>query len=89
MSAAAKRVVVTGCGGISALGQDWPTIERALRDGVSGVVRIDEWDRYTELNTRLGGRVPPLQHLARVLRREVEGRGARGGNGEGRSRGQR
>ena len=72
MSAAAKRVVVTGFGGITALGQDWPTIERALRANASGVARIAEWDRYTELNTRLGGPVPeftlPPQYTRKVLR---------------------
>lgn len=72
MTQVSKRVVVTGCGGITALGQDWPTIERALRGNVSGVSRIEEWDRYTELNTRLGGRVPPFelppQYTRKVLR---------------------
>ncbi|HEY8538506.1 MAG TPA: beta-ketoacyl synthase N-terminal-like domain-containing protein, partial [Steroidobacteraceae bacterium] len=52
-----KRVVVTGFGGITALGHDWSTIERALRNNVSGIVRMHEWDRYTDLNTRLGGPV--------------------------------
>ena len=72
MSASAKRVVVTGCGGITALGQDWPTIERALRNNTSGVARMAEWDRYAELNTRLGGPVPefklPPQYTRKVLR---------------------
>ena len=49
MSASARRVVVTGFGGITALGHDWPTIERALRANVSGVVRMHEWDRYADL----------------------------------------
>ena len=35
-----RRVVVTGFGGITALGHDWPTIERALRANVSGIVRM-------------------------------------------------
>lgn len=72
MSAAEKRVVVTGLGGITALGQDWPTIERALRANASGVARIHEWDKYPELNTRLGGPVPaftlPPQYTRKVLR---------------------
>ena len=72
MSAAGQRVVVTGFGGITALGHDWPTIERALRADVSGVARMHEWDRYTELNTRLGGPVPPFdlppQYTRKILR---------------------
>lgn len=72
MSAAGKRVVVTGFGGITALGHDWPTIERALRANVSGIARVEEWDRYKELNTRLGGPVAPYelppQYTRKVLR---------------------
>lgn len=72
MGAEVKRVVVTGCGGITSLGQDWPTIEHALRNNTSGVARIPEWDRYTDLNTRLGGPVPafelPPQYTRKVLR---------------------
>jgi len=61
MNGSVKRVVVTGFGGITALGHDWPTIEKALHANVSGVARMHEWDRYTDLNTRLGGPVPPFQ----------------------------
>jgi 3-oxoacyl-[acyl-carrier-protein] synthase II len=72
MSGSAKRVVVTGFGGITALGHDWPTIERALRANVSGIARMHEWDRYTDLNTRLGGPVPhfqlPPQYTRKVTR---------------------
>jgi 3-oxoacyl-[acyl-carrier-protein] synthase II len=72
MNGTTKRVVVTGFGGITALGHDWPTIERALRANVSGVARMHEWDRYAELNTRLGGPVPPFelppQYTRKILR---------------------
>jgi 3-oxoacyl-[acyl-carrier-protein] synthase II len=72
MSAAARRVVVTGFGGITALGHDWPTIERALRANESGIVRMHEWDRYSDLNTRVGGPVPafdlPPQYTRKALR---------------------
>ncbi|HYM33838.1 MAG TPA: beta-ketoacyl synthase N-terminal-like domain-containing protein, partial [Steroidobacteraceae bacterium] len=67
-----KRVVVTGIGGITALGQDWPTIERKLRDNVSGIARMDEWDRYKDMNTRLGGPVKdfvlPAHYTRKVTR---------------------
>ncbi|QLF94290.1 beta-ketoacyl-ACP synthase [Pseudomonas sp. ABC1] len=52
-----KRVVVTGMSGITSLGSDWPSISAAFEAGRSGIRRMDEWDRYTELNTRLGGPV--------------------------------
>ena len=41
MSRTDRRVVVMGFGGITALGHDWPTIERALRANVSGIVRME------------------------------------------------
>ncbi|WP_286975419.1 beta-ketoacyl synthase N-terminal-like domain-containing protein, partial [Pseudomonas sp.] len=50
-----KRVVVTGMAGVSSLGDDWATIEANFRANRSGIRRMDEWDRYSELNTRLGG----------------------------------
>jgi 3-oxoacyl-[acyl-carrier-protein] synthase II len=52
-----QRVVVTGMAGITSLGERWEQIEGKLRSGTSGIERMQEWDRYTELNTRLGGPV--------------------------------
>ena len=50
-----KRVVITGMGGITALGDTWEAIENKLRAGINGVRHMPEWDRYGEgLNTRLG-----------------------------------
>jgi 3-oxoacyl-[acyl-carrier-protein] synthase II len=53
-----KRVVVTGMGGISALGDDWETIEAALRAGRNAVRRMPEWDYFTSLHTRLACPLP-------------------------------
>ncbi|UTW09539.1 beta-ketoacyl-ACP synthase [Pseudomonas benzenivorans] len=52
-----KRVVVTGMAGITSLGEDWASIEAAFRSNRSGIRRMHEWDRFSELNTRLGGPV--------------------------------
>lgn len=52
-----RRVVVTGMGGISALGDDWPTIRGKMRAGKTAVQRMDEWDRYDGINTRLAAPV--------------------------------
>jgi 3-oxoacyl-[acyl-carrier-protein] synthase II len=74
MSFSLKRVVVTGFGGITALGHDWPTIARALENNVSGIVRMDAWDRFTDLNTRLGGPVPKFElppHYTRKVTRTM------------------
>jgi 3-oxoacyl-[acyl-carrier-protein] synthase II len=52
-----RRVVVTGMGGICALGSDWPSVREGLRGGRSGVVRLDELERIEGLRTRLGAPV--------------------------------
>lgn len=60
-----RRVVVTGMGGITALGEDWPTIRAAFAAGRTAVRAMPEWDRYATLNTRLA---------APVVGFDVEGR---------------
>lgn len=49
-----KRVVVTGMGGITPLGHDWPTIAARLHGRRNAVRRMPEWDRFDLLNSRLG-----------------------------------
>jgi 3-oxoacyl-[acyl-carrier-protein] synthase II len=51
---AMKRVVVTGIGGVTPLGQDWATIEARLRQFRNAVRRMHEWDYFDALNGRLG-----------------------------------
>lgn len=67
-----RRVVVTGMAGISSLGSDWPSISAALQGNVSGVRRMTEWDRFPELNTRLGapvdGFTAPAHYNRKVTR---------------------
>lgn len=53
MSASCRRVVVTGVGGISPLGNDWPGILAQLRRGRNAVRRMHDWDIYEGLNTKL------------------------------------
>ncbi len=52
-----KRVVVTGMAGITSLGSDWTSIEANFSSNRSGIRYMHEWDRFTELNTRLAGPV--------------------------------
>ncbi len=52
-----KRVVVTGMAGITSLGSDWTSIEANFSGNRSGIRYMHEWDRFTELNTRLAGPV--------------------------------
>ena len=48
-----KRVVVTGMAGVTAFGNDWPSIRERMQAGRSAVVTMPEWDVYAGLNTRL------------------------------------
>jgi 3-oxoacyl-[acyl-carrier-protein] synthase II len=70
-----KRVVVTGMAGITSLGSDWPTISAAFREGRSGIRRMDEWDRFTELNTRLGGPVDDFVQPKHWTRKQTRSMG--------------
>lgn len=67
-----RRVVVTGMGGITALGDTWAAIEGNLRAGRNGIRRMPEWDRFDSLNTRLGGPVdnfsPPPHYPRKMIR---------------------
>ena len=53
-----RRVAVTGMGGITALGHDWPTISVALQGGRTGIRSMSpQWDRFEGVNTRLAAPV--------------------------------
>lgn len=69
-----KRVVVTGAGAVSALGNDWPTVRRRLSEGRSAIVSMPEWADYDGLNTRLAAPVPdfvPPSHYSRRATRSM------------------
>ncbi|GGB44718.1 beta-ketoacyl-ACP synthase [Shewanella inventionis] len=70
-----KRVVVTGMGGISALGQDWPQIKASLLAKQNCVIRIDEWDRYPDLNTRLAAPVQDFEVPSHYSRKKIRSMG--------------
>ena len=52
-----KRVVVTGMGAITALGDNWASFEQALRSQTSAIVRMEEWAKFKDFNTNLAGPV--------------------------------
>ncbi|HEY4093732.1 MAG TPA: beta-ketoacyl-ACP synthase [Luteibacter sp.] len=69
-----KRVVVTGFGGITPLGNDWATIEPRLREYRNAVRRMGEWDYFDALNGRLGVPVDdfaPPSHWSRKQMRSM------------------
>ncbi|RPA58765.1 beta-ketoacyl-ACP synthase [Shewanella frigidimarina] len=70
-----KRVVVTGMGGISALGQDWQQIKARLLAKHNCVIRMDEWDRYPGLNTRLAAPVTDFSLPTHYSRKKIRSMG--------------
>ena len=50
-----KRVVITGMSGMSPIGNDWPTIAENLKNKRTGIQRINDWDKFEGLDTRLAG----------------------------------
>lgn len=49
-----RRVVITGMGGVTALGDNWPTVAAALKRLENAVRYMPEWDVYDGLHTKLG-----------------------------------
>ena len=68
-----RRVVVTGGSCISALGSEMDEIFDSLKKLENKVVRMDEWDKYVQMNTRLA--VPVNYQFPEMPRRKVRGMG--------------
>ncbi len=69
-----RRVVVTGIGGVSALGRDWDSIKQGLLRYENKIIRMADWERYEELNTKLAAPVPnytPPTHWTRKQLRSL------------------
>lgn len=70
-----KRVVITGVGGITALGHDWPTIAASLKAQKNCVVTMSDWDRYDGLNTRLAAPVTDFEVPSHYSRKKIRSMG--------------
>ncbi len=70
-----RRVVVTGMAGITSLGSDWTSIEANFSANRSGIRRMAEWDRFTELNTRLAGPVDDFSVPPHWTRKQLRSMG--------------
>jgi 3-oxoacyl-[acyl-carrier-protein] synthase II len=65
-----KRVVISGGSVISSLGCEWTEILNRLKAGKNFVKRMDGWDRYERMNTRLASPVEsPLPDYPRKVAR--------------------
>ena len=69
------RVVVTGMAGISPIGDDWESIRLRLEKMQNGIVRMDDWDQYEDLNTRLAGPLPDFVMPKHYRRKDLRSMG--------------
>ncbi len=65
-----RRVVVTGMGGLTALGSDWPAIREHLSSGRTGIKRMDDWERFTGIHTRLAAPIIGVDIAADLPRKK-------------------
>ena len=70
-----KRVVVTGMAGLSPIGLDWNSVSERLKSMQTGICRMDEWDKYEGLNTRLGGPIRDFEKPSHYTRKSVRSMG--------------
>jgi 3-oxoacyl-[acyl-carrier-protein] synthase II len=70
-----RRVVVTGMGGLSALGDSWSKVREQLRAGRTGVQIMPEWEAIDGLKTRLGAPIVDFAVPAHYTRKKTRAMG--------------
>ena len=70
-----KRVVITGVGAVCAFGREWHEIEAAFRAGKNAVRRMEAWDAFPEMETRLGAPLPAYAPPAHWTRKQLRSMG--------------
>ncbi len=70
-----KRVVVTGMAGVTAFGNEWPSIRERMQAGRSAVVTMPEWDVYAGLNTRLAAPIVDFTLPSHYSRKQTRSMG--------------
>ncbi|MBX9428690.1 beta-ketoacyl-ACP synthase [Ralstonia pseudosolanacearum] len=70
-----KRVVVTGMGGVTALGSQWGDIQQALQRGRNAVRRMPEWDVFSALHSRLACPLPAFEVPSTYPRKKTRSMG--------------
>ena len=70
-----KRVVVTGMGAITSLGEDWPTVRAQLEARRTGITVMTDWARFESLNTRLAAPVTSFVTSAHYSRKQIRSMG--------------
>ncbi|MBI3149397.1 MAG: beta-ketoacyl-ACP synthase [Betaproteobacteria bacterium] len=70
-----RRVVVTGMGGLTALGDHWQTVSTALAARRTATRHMPEWAHCTQLNTRLAAPIDSLDIPAHYSRKTLRAMG--------------
>ncbi|PHM70570.1 beta-ketoacyl-ACP synthase [Xenorhabdus sp. KJ12.1] len=70
-----RRVVITGMGGITALGHDWQSVSSGLKSSVNAVQQMPEWAEYDGLNTHLGAPVTDFTLPDHYTRKRIRSMG--------------
>lgn len=60
---------------ITSLGSDWETFKANVNAGKSGIKHMPGWDKYADLNTRLGGPVLDFDTPSHFPRKKTRGMG--------------
>lgn len=69
-----RRVVVTGMAAITPIGNNWEAVSKNLKAQKTGIQRMDDWDKYEGLNTRLAAPVD-FSRPEHYSRKQVRGMG--------------
>ncbi|MDU6452415.1 MAG: beta-ketoacyl synthase N-terminal-like domain-containing protein, partial [Enterobacter hormaechei] len=70
-----RRVVITGMGGVTAFGEDWPTISRRLHEYENAVRTMTEWQAYDGLQTLLAAPIEDFTLPAHYTRKRIRAMG--------------
>jgi len=70
-----KRVVITGMGGLSPIGNDWITVKDHLINGKNGICFMEGWNEYDGLCTRLGAPILPYDLPLHFTRKRIRSMG--------------
>ncbi len=69
-----KRVVITGMAALTPIGNDWETVAHNLKQQITGIRHMDDWEKYQGLNTRLAAPVE-FSRPKHYSRKQVRGMG--------------
>lgn len=70
-----RRVVVTGMGGVTALGHSWSEIKEKMQQGKTGIRHMPEWSDIQGMNTELGAPIQELSFKERWPRKKTRSMG--------------